>query len=241
MLRDLTVLPDLVLAGIRQHHPSGAPPILLACSGGLDSQVLLDSAAAVWPAESLFVAHVHHGLQPEAEEWLAFCEAVAIRRGLPFLSRRLPALPVRIEGGIEAWARGQRYRALADMAADAGASLVLTAHHANDQLETHHLRRARGAGPLGLGAMRDFAPVPGARHLLLLRPFLGVGREQIRDYAGEQRLDWVEDPSNQDLRYARNRVRREMAQGLLQDSTNLQRGLAEIGEFQAVADVVRRR
>lgn len=235
------MLSERVLAAIRRHHPSGAPPILLACSGGLDSQVLLDTAAAVWPAGSLFVAHVHHGLQPEAEEWLDFCEAVAARRGLPFLSRRLPALPVRVQGGIEAWARRLRYQALADMAADAGASLVLTAHHANDQLETHHLRRARGAGALGLGAMRDFAPLPGAPHLLLLRPFLGVCREQIADYAREHRLAWVEDPSNQDMRYARNRIRREMAQGLLQDSTSLQRGLAAIGEFQAVADAVRRR
>ena len=234
------MLPDLVLAAIRTHRPTGAPPILLACSGGLDSQVLLHSAAAAWPAASLFVAHVHHGLQPEADEWLAFCQASAERLGLAFLSRRVPALPDRIEGGLESWARRMRYQQLAEMAAQAGADIVLTAHHANDQLETYHLRRLRGAGPLGLGAMRASAAMPGAPQRLLLRPFLGVERERIAQYAAEHRLDWVDDPSNQDLRYSRNRMRRELARTMLLDPSSLQRGLAVIDGFQNAADAATR-
>ena len=149
------------------------------------------------------MGHVHHGLQAEADAWLAFTEAAALQLGASFLSRRLPRLPARPEGGLEAWARRLRYQALADMAAAAGATLVVTAHHANDQLETHRLRRLRGAGSLGLGAMRAAAPLPGAPQHLLLRPLLGVERSRILDYARTHRLDWVEDPSNQDLRYAR--------------------------------------
>ncbi|MBA3479017.1 MAG: tRNA lysidine(34) synthetase TilS, partial [Lautropia sp.] len=234
------MLPDLILAAIRKHQPSGSPPILLACSGGVDSQVLLHAAAQVWPAPAIFVAHVHHGLQPEADDWLAFCRATAGGLGLPFLSRRLPPLPDRIAGGVEAWARRLRYQALADMAQAAGARLVLTAHHADDQLETYRLRRLRGAGPLGLGAMRDSAPMPGAPDRLLLRPFLGLAKQQILEHAQAHHLEWVDDPSNQDLRYARNRVRKELAQELLRDPVGLQRSVTAIGEFQSLADAAMR-
>ena len=234
------MLPDRVVAAVRAYQTQGTPTLLLACSGGVDSQVLVHAAAAAWPGERLVVAHVHHGLQPEADDWLAFCAASAAELGLRFLSRRLLALPEPVQGGVEAWARRRRYQALAEMAAEAQASYVLTAHHANDQLETYQLRRLRGAGPLGLGAMRPGAPLPGAADRLLLRPFLDVERSRILAYAIEHHLRWVEDPSNQDLRYARNRVRHEMAQALNRDPQNLQRGLAEIGGFQQLADRARR-
>src|SRR5690606_24751777 len=224
----------------REHCPSGTAPILLACSGGLDSQVLLHATAAVWPVADCRVAHVHHGLQPEADDWLAFTATAARKLGSGFLWRRLPPLPARPGSGIEAWARRMRYQALAEMAAEAGALLVLTAHHANDQLETHRLRSERGAGALGLGAMRAGAPLPGSPGLLLLRPFLGVERTLIGAYARQNGLEWVEDPSNQDLRYARNRIRRDIEQSLLQDPQTVARGLTEIGGFQQAADAVRR-
>ena len=234
------MLSALVLAAIRKHRPSGTPPVLLACSGGIDSQVLLHAAAAAWPRTSLIVAHVHHGLQLQADEWLAFCEASAAQLGLRFLARRLPPLPEKPRSGIEAWARRLRYQALAEMAAEADAGIVLTAHHANDQLETHQLRRLRGAGPLGLGAMRGGAPLPGAPDRLLLRPFLDVARERIEDYAREHHLEWVDDPSNQDLRFARNQVRRHVAQALAEDPVGLERGLAMIDGYQQTADALRR-
>jgi tRNA(Ile)-lysidine synthase len=233
-------LPQLVREAIDRHRGPADAPVLLACSGGLDSQVLLHAVAAILPAAEIWVGHVHHGLQPEADAWLAFTEAAARALGVNFLSRRLPPLPPRPDGGIEAWARRHRYRALADMAAAAGATLVVTAHHANDQLETHLLRRLRGAGPLGLGAMRMAAPLPGAPQRLLLRPMLGVERRRILDYASRHRLDWIEDPSNQDSRYARNRARREIEQSLLADPQGLARRLAEVGELQRAADASRR-
>src|SRR5690606_897896 len=138
--------------------------LLLACSGGMDSQVLLHAAAAVWPRSRLVVAHVHHGLQPQAESWLEFCRRSAGKAGVAFLARRLPPMPARPPGGIEAWARAERYRALSAMAVEAGARLVMTAHHAGDQLETHHLQRLRGAGVHGLAGMRARSPLPAGPH-----------------------------------------------------------------------------
>ena len=110
-------LPDLILAALRGDGSRGAIEtdrdiVLLACSGGMDSQVLLHVAASVLPRERLVVAHVHHGLQPQAEAWLDFCRQAASVAGLAFLSRRLPPMPARPPGGIEAWARAGRYRAL---------------------------------------------------------------------------------------------------------------------------------
>jgi len=233
-------LPALVLAAVGEHQPAAGAPILLACSGGLDSQVLLQAAASVLPASRLRVGHVHHGLQPEADDWLAFCEASARRLAVTCLTRRLPPLPERTGSGIEAWARRMRYRALAEMADEAGATLVMTAHHANDQIETHRLRSRRGAGALGLGAMRAGAPLPGAAHCLLLRPFLGVERRHILAYVRAHAVDWVDDPSNRDPRYARNRIRREIEEALQRDPQTVATGLAAIGGFQAAADAIRR-
>ncbi len=84
------------------------------------------------------------------------------------------------------------------------------------------------------------APLPGAAHCLLLRPFLGVERRHILAYARAHAVDWVDDPSNQDLRYARNRIRREIEQALQRDPQTVATGLAAIGGFQAAADAIRR-
>ena len=92
--------------------------LLLACSGGRDSQVLMHAVAALRPVVRAAVAHVHHGLQSRADDWLAFCAAEASSLGLPFLSRRLRVSAGFGTLGLEAWARAGRYRALADMAAE---------------------------------------------------------------------------------------------------------------------------
>ncbi len=242
-------LPDLILAalaggGSRGDGESDRDVVLLACSGGMDSQVLLHAAASVLPRARLVVAHVHHGLQRDADAWQEFCRQAAGAAGLAFLARRLPRMPARPAGGMEAWAREGRYRALAAMADEAAAAFVMTAHHAGDQLETHHLQRMRGAGIHGLAGMRERGALPTGTlprgEVLLLRPFLGVERTRLAAYAAAHRLDWVEDPSNHDLRHARNRVRRQLADAIADDPALLPRELARIGELQALADAARR-
>ena len=232
-----TTLPALIVATISALGLQGRPTLLLAVSGGRDSAVLLDAASRAWPAEALWVGHVHHGLQPQADDWLVFCRRLAERAGLRFDHRRLPPCD---ERGIENWARRHRYLALADMAEQAGAALVLTAHHANDQLETAQMRRLRGAGPLGLSAMRIVSPLPGRPGLRLVRPFLGVARATLARYAGERGLDWVEDPSNGDLRQTRNRIRARLDAAIAEDPTTLPRGLAAIDAMQRESDARQR-
>jgi len=177
--------------------------LLVAFSGGRDSTALLDVLVRLRPAAQLVAWHVHHGLQPEADRWLAFCERVAAQHGVRFGHTRLAAPPA---GGVnlEAWARDARYAALWRAVAECGAAALLTAHHADDQLETVFMRLARGSGPEALGGM---APAEQREGGWLLRPLLGVGRDRIEAYARARGLAWVDDPMNADEAFLRAALR----------------------------------
>lgn len=184
--------------------------VAVAVSGGRDSMALLHATLRAAEPAGLRVAalHVHHDLQPPADEWL---EGVRLRcerwaRGgaaLSFHWRRLQGPPPGGES-VEAWARKGRYAALADMAREAGASLVLLAHHRRDQAETFMLQALRGGGAAGLAAMPCGAQRNG---ITWARPWLEMPREAIDTYVKRHRLWHVDDASNDDLRFARNRMR----------------------------------
>jgi len=180
--------------------------IAVAFSGGLDSTVLLHAAARVLPHDRLLALHVDHGLQAGSAAWAGHCEGQAESLGVTCLSRRLADAPAAGES-VEAWAREARYRALVAMARDAGAAVLLTAHHADDRLETFLLRLARGAGLDGLVGIEAETSRDGLR---LLRPLLGLPRSRIEAWAREQGLCWIEDPSNADERLPRNAIRRQL-------------------------------
>lgn len=202
----------------------------------------MHAAARLQGPWQFIVAHVHHGLQAPADHWLAFCADQAAALGLPFLSRRLhPAVgPQSSPSGVEAWAREWRYRALADMASATGARVILTAHHANDQLETVEIRRRRGSGVLGLAGMRERAPLPHApAGMRLLRPFLGIARSRLEAWGRAEGIPWVDDPANIDPRFTRNRVRRVVEQRVRADPLALPAELAAIGLVQQAADRIR--
>lgn len=156
----------------------------------------------------MLALHVHHGLSERADAWLSHCRATCrrwARRGLPieFACRRLDGHP-RAGESVEAWARGGRYRALREMAAERSVDLVLLAHHRRDQAETFLLQALRGGGAATLAAMPRLARRDG---VTWARPWLGQPREAIEAYARRHRLRWIEDDSNADERFARNRLR----------------------------------
>ena len=187
--------------------------IAVAYSGGRDSTALLHAtlvqAAAI--GVDVVALHIHHGLSPNADHWLAHCEVQCqrwARRGLPvrLVARRLDDRPRRGDS-IEAWARRERYRALRAAALEAGASAVLLAHHRRDQAETVLLQALRGAGPAGLAGMPAQVERDG---IVWLRPWLGRPRSQIETYVRRHRLVHIDDESNVDPRFARNRLRLEV-------------------------------
>ena len=190
--------------------PDEARRIAVAASGGRDSTALLHATARAGRGAGIEVLalHVHHGLQPQADAWWRHLRAQCARwarNGLPvrFVGSRLAGGPGAGDS-VEAWARRERYAALAAMARREGVHAVLLAHHRRDQAETVLLQALRGAGPAGLSAMpREI--VRGGVHWI--RPWLGLPRESIEHYVRQHRLRWVDDPSNDDPRYARNRLR----------------------------------
>lgn len=179
--------------------------VAVAVSGGRDSTALLHCTMRGASALGLDVValHVHHGLLDQADAWLAQVRKQARRWGAGFESCRLQTQPDTGQS-VEAWARRERYRALTQMAQQAQCGIVLLAHHRRDQAETWLLQALRGGGPAGLSAMPALANRGG---LTWARPWLDTPREAIEAYVRRHRLTHVDDSSNADPRFARNRLR----------------------------------
>jgi tRNA(Ile)-lysidine synthase len=188
--------------------------IAVAVSGGRDSTALWHAtarAAAVAGGLQVIGLHVHHGLQTQADRWLAHLQGQARRwasRGLPVSLhwQRLHGPPPAGQS-VEAWARRERYAALTQMARGLDVQIVLLAHHRRDQAETFLLQAMRGAGPAGLSAMPREAERFG---IIWARPWLDQPREAVEAYLRRHRLAHIEDLSNADTRWARNRLRHEV-------------------------------
>jgi tRNA(Ile)-lysidine synthase len=186
--------------------------IALAFSGGVDSSVMLDAAARIADPSRFVALHVHHGLSPHADAWLAHCHAFAEARGVAFDAERVDVS--RVAGvSVEAAARDARYRALEAMCSAHGIHTLWLAQHADDQAETVLLQLLRGAGLAGLAAMaREFSPAGSAT--TRVRPLLHLLRAQLEQYASERKLNWIDDESNADTRYARNALRHDVTPAL---------------------------
>lgn len=184
--------------------------VAVAYSGGRDSTALLHATAteAVGQGVQVLALHVHHGLSAHADAWLSHCETQCrrwARRGLPieFVAHRAETAP-RTGDSVEAWARQMRYDALRSMAQAHDATLVLLAHHRRDQAETLLLQALRGAGTAGLSAMPHCVERDG---IWWVRPWLDRSSASIDAYVRRHRLQHIEDDSNADPRFARNRLR----------------------------------
>ena len=184
--------------------------VAVAFSGGRDSTALLHATAsqAAERGVTVLALHIHHGLSEQADAWLQQCQALCdawAARGWPlrFVAHHLPTRPAKGDS-VEAWARQARYKALRALALAHGASLVLLAHHRRDQAETVLLQALRGAGTAGLAGMPRCIERGG---LTWARPWLDQPREAIDHYVREHRLAHIEDDSNTDPRFARNRLR----------------------------------
>ena len=216
---------------IRQY---GFKRLLLAVSGGLDSICLAhyfienrESLGIEW----LGIAHVHHGLREKtADRDAAFVESFAKSHGVPFFLKKLDGKALKnTDGSLEENAREARYKALAEIINEAGdpddkKGAIVTAHHAGDRAETMYMRLRRGTTLAGLRGIQEVREVQcemwnvecGITHHTfhtthsIYRPFLSVTRQELLAYARENKLEWVEDESNADVNFARNKVRHEM-------------------------------
>ncbi len=195
----------------RLEHPALPPPPrqwAVAFSGGLDSTVLLHGLVQLEGVARVRAIHVNHRLQPGSGQWAATCQARAAALGV-----RVTVLSVQVaasgSASLEAAARAARYRALAEELGPG--EILITAHHADDQLETMLLALMRGAGLRGLQGALAASPFAGGT---LFRPLLAMPRSDLRRWAEEQGLDWLEDPSNEDIRFDRNYLRQTVLPAL---------------------------
>ena len=202
--------------------------LLLAYSGGLDSTVLLHLARdyAATRGVSLRAHHVDHALQAGSAAWSAHCARVAAELGVVCTVTRLTDTPP-AGASIEDWARQRRYQCLL---ADSNArTALMTAHHQDDQAETVLLHALRASGPHGLAGIRAAAH-HGDRPLW--RPLLEESRASLRGYARTQNLEWIDDPSNVEQRYARNRLRAQLMPLLEREFPGAVNALAEVARLQ---------
>lgn len=181
--------------------------VLCAVSGGRDSMALLHLVSAMAEEEGFRVAaaHFNHRLRPTADRDEAFVRDWCREKGIPLEVGRgdVRALARETGTGVEDAARRLRYRFLQEAAERLGAACIATAHHREDNAETVLLHLLRGTGLQGLGGI---APVRGN----IVRPLLETSRADIDAYVKAHRLPYVEDESNADPAYTRNRLRREV-------------------------------
>lgn len=197
-------LPDLA-APLRAAATGWRFPLAVAYSGGADSTALLHASQACWPGQ-VVALHVHHGLQAAADDFAQHCQQVCDALQVPLHTTRVNARHAAGDSPEDA-ARQARYAALAELATQAGAHGVLLAQHADDQVETLLLALSRGAGLPGLAAM----PPDFERHgLRFHRPWLGVAAADIRRWLQARSLPFVEDPSNTNTAFTRNKIRLQL-------------------------------
>ena len=187
-------------------EPYRGERLVVAVSGGVDSVALLDLLDRLKDELqlTLFVAHADHGLRADSASDEQFVRKLVVGYKLPYRHARLK-LPK--AGNTEAAAREARYAWLEKIRQQTKAAFVVTAHHANDQVETLFLHLARGSGLTGLVGMPE---VQGH----VLRPLLHIPRREIEAYAKQRNLTYRTDPTNQDLSLARNRIRRQVVPSL---------------------------
>jgi tRNA(Ile)-lysidine synthase len=192
--------------GDGEREGRGGRALVAMLSGGRDSVCLLDVAVALCGAANVRALHVNYGLRAAAEDDEQHCRALCEQLGVALEVVRAAAAGAVVEGNLQAWARAVRYKAARELAARHDAAIA-TGHTASDQLETILYR---------------FAASPGRRALLgmpaaegdLIRPLLGLTREQTAAYCEARGLRWREDESNADERFARVRVRERLVPAL---------------------------
>ena len=186
--------------GLHLLPPGG--PLVVAVSGGADSMALWGLLARLdrW---QLVIWHLDHGIRSESPRDAELVRDCALPGARLIERADIPALAVDWGCGLEEAGRRHRYARLTAIARAHAAPVVVTAHHRDDQAETILLNLIRGChGLVGMPEERELAP-----GLRVVRPLLSTSRSDLRTWAAQVGIPWHEDASNDDLAFARNRIR----------------------------------
>ena len=179
--------------------------LFVALSGGIDSIVLLNEINKQKRKKNLLLTaiHVNHNIHPDSKKWMEFCEDFCKRNQIKFLSKTLKKTKKK-EASLENSFRKARYKFFEENLHD---GILFMGHHLDDQIETFFLRILRGAGIQGLKS------IPKERLLgngKLVRPFLGVSKEDLIFQAKKDKLKYIKDPSNKENHFDRNYLRNKL-------------------------------
>ena len=212
---------------------SPAEPIGIAVSGGPDSLALLLLAAAARPGR-IEAATVDHGLRSEARAESLAVASICERLGVPhsILTASWSEPP---QSAIQERARRKRYRLLSYWVEERRLGALATGHHADDQAETFLMRLARGSGVRGLAAMRSRSIATGS-HVPLVRPLLGWRRSELEQLCSAMGVTPVADPSNEDEKFERVRVRQGLTEAEWLDPSAIARSASILGDADSALD-----
>lgn len=221
-------------------------PVVIAVSGGPDSTALAHVLARSNQANpaTLVLAHLDHSIRSDSPSDVDHVRSLATSLGtrFEFASADIPFLAKAKRLNLEAAGRIARYEFLSNVANQYGASLILTGHSADDQLETFLMRFLRGSGTRGLSAMPASGPLPlqsPPPGILLARPLIYCRRSQIKEYISRHRLDPIIDPSNDDTDFLRNKLRATVIPALTSASESIyDKASATVDILRAEADLI---
>jgi len=217
--------PTIDLSGVNWLRDFNPPrPLAVALSGGADSMALLWACHLKWPGE-VHAVHVHHGLQAAADDFERHCQVFCELNQIPFHAVRVDAKHLSGQSPEDA-ARKARYMALEQVLCTQWGGLIkdiAIAQHADDQIETVVLALSRGSGLPGLSGMRAQWLQNG---ITFHRPLLAVSAQELKLWGASQGLTWVEDPSNADESFTRNKIRKKILPPLLEAFPNIRETLA---------------
>ncbi|MFA6409590.1 MAG: tRNA lysidine(34) synthetase TilS [Gammaproteobacteria bacterium] len=190
-----------------------AKRIFIAYSGGIDSHVLLHNVVqnrTAFPKSEIVAIHIDHEIYPDSKKWSLHCRKICQKLGVKIIIKKI-AVKKKLQKGqsIEEVARTLRYQAFASSLKKG--DVLLSAHHSTDQAETLLLQLLRGAGVKGLAAMPAVSKLGDGT---LIRPLLDCSRQDLETYAKKHSLNWIEDQSNADTKFARNYLRQKIIPAL---------------------------
>ncbi len=188
--------------------------VLIACSTGVDSMVLLDMAVKLLDNRHIGIIHIHHNRRIESDQEEKFIKAYAKEKNIPFYFKKLE----KYDGSnFQAWAREQRYNFFIETAKNNGYDYVLLAHHIDDNFETILMRLLKSSSLKGYAGIDELILYQG---ISIYRPLLPFSKEEIKKYALEHQITYFEDDSNNHDDYKRNRIRHNIIPSLKEENPN---------------------
>jgi len=227
----------MVFQSLAEILPLFEPPIIVGVSGGLDSMTLLH--AMMVNDYAPIAAHFNHQLREDSAFEAEFVKDYCLNLGLPFREGAGDVGDYAEENSlsIEEAARNLRYQFLFKVAEKESAGAVAVAHHADDQIETVLMNLLRGAGAKGLGGMRAISlPNAWSDTIPIVRPLLEVDKDELIAYHTEKQLPLVEDPTNADQNFFRNRIRHSLIPHLEEVRPGVRKRLLQTAQLMTAED-----